>query len=255
MNWFVFVLSILLFSTSCNQVDSIDNQEPDSETEIESQLENINLNLRVHLMQSEPWVHPTGTEMSSWVTPSDIENIVIPELNRIWEQARITWNIESIIEEEIFKYDGYESSIEFIINTKRDEDGRSDPNRLPPLYYLMQPKHRSSASELNSNLYHIYLFPFIGNTSQGNAMRNFGYHSVVGVWTNKFNYGGIPEKTYLKEDPNNFVRGSLSRTISHELGHVLQLRHTCNPCLMGSKGYNVLSEQIDISRAEALRRY
>ena len=75
MNRFVFVLSILLFSTSCNQVDSIDNQEPDSETEIESQLENINLNLRVHLMQSEPWVHPTGTEMSSWVTPSDIEKL------------------------------------------------------------------------------------------------------------------------------------------------------------------------------------
>ena len=90
-------------------------------------------------------------------------------------------------------------------------------------------------------------------------MRDFNFHSVVGTWTNKHNGGGIPEKTLLKESQNSFIRGSLSRTISHEIGHVLGLNHNeCNSkCLMGggSNGYSLTTAQINTARLSALDRF
>ena len=82
----------------------------------------------------------------------------------------------------------------------------------------------------------------------------YGFHSVVGCWTNKHNRGENPEKTLLTEPQTEFVRGSLARTISHELGHVLGLSHSCNNCLMYSRGYELNVAQIVISTEEARRR-
>ncbi|MBU1012507.1 MAG: hypothetical protein KKG99_05845 [Bacteroidetes bacterium] len=228
-------------------------------------LENINeenttihLNLRVHIMQDITMIHSTGVIMKNWITPSDIKETIMPEVNAIWKQANIQWDIESIIEENVVKGDTYEESLTFIAGTKRDSEGRSDAERLPHLYKLMQPQNMSKADELDKNLFHIYLFPFIGNTSQGNAMRPFNWSTVVGTWTNKHNRGGIPEKTALTEDHNSFKRGSLSRTIAHEIGHVLSLKHNeCETgCLMGGKsqGYLLTDEQIEAARLTASKR-
>ena len=90
-------------------------------------------------------------------------------------------------------------------------------------------------------------------------MAGFNYHSVVGTWTNKFNGGGIPEKTLLTENQSAFNRGSLSRTISHEIGHVLNLSHNeCSyGCLMGgteSDGYFLTEGQVVKARIEAFNR-
>ena len=142
----------------------------------------------------------------------------------IYKQAGIRWNLESVVDEPANKTDTYAQDIAYIAATKRDVFGKSDPTRLPLLYSLMNPQHLA-LNKLDQNLYHIYLFPFIGNTSQGNAMSKYGYHSVVGVWTNKHNKGATPEPRLLVENWNAYKRGSLSRTIAHELGHVLQLRH------------------------------
>ena len=77
----------------------------------------------------------------------------------------------------------------------------------------MAPENRIERDEFGTNNFHVYIYPFIGNTSQGNSMRemnipglskaSYGFHTVVGAW-------------------------SLSRTIAHEVGHVLGLRH--NDC-------------------------
>ena len=56
-------------------------------------------------------------------------------------------------------------------------------------------------------------------------MRGYNFHSVDGIWSNKHNGGGNPEKTLLKEDHDLFFRRSLSRTILNELGHLLNLTH------------------------------
>ncbi len=237
----LILISIFFFSCSNSSNDAI------PVAIIDDNVEKIvyELNLRIHIMKDITMIHPTGLRMNSWVTPGNVTKTIVPEINAIWKQADIQWIIESIIEEDVVKGDTYEESIAFIANTHRDSEGRSDPARLPHLYSLMQPQYMSMADELGKNLFHIYFFPFIGNTSQGNAMSGFNYHSVVGTWSNKHNGGGVPEKTLLAENHNSFVRGSLSRTISHELGHVLNLHHNeCDfNCLMGSNGYLLTTQQ------------
>ncbi len=239
----LYILLVALLLAGCTNDNNVTPEKAD-----------IKLNLRVHLMQSNAWIHPLGAEMDMWVTRTDVEQIIIPEINSIWRQARIEWTIEDIINESISEYSGFEQDIEYIVNSERDSNGRSDPARLPLLYNLMDPLYLSSESELASNLFHIYIFPFIGNTSQGNAMNSFGFHSVVGCWTNKHNGGQNPEETLLTESQSEFIRGSLSRTISHELGHVLGLSHSCYNCLMYSRGYDLNDAQIVISIEEARRR-
>jgi hypothetical protein len=89
---------------------------------------------------------------------------VLPEINRIWAQANIIWNVEQIISEPIVQDRMFQNKIDFVVRTKRDKKGRSDPARQPLLYELMAPENKSSKAELNANLFHIYIFPFIGNT-------------------------------------------------------------------------------------------
>ncbi|KQC29977.1 hypothetical protein [Flagellimonas eckloniae] len=259
---FLKLVLILVFLSGCSESPN-DPTNIDPEVIIEEEEEEgystIELNLRVHLMQDITMVHPTGWIMESWVTPEDVTKTIMPELNSIWEKAGVHWNVESIIEENVVKGETYQESLVFIVNAVRNSNGNSDPERLPHLYSLMQPEHRSTEEQLEKNLFHIYLFPFIGNTSQGNAMSGFGYHSVVGTYTNKHNGGGVPEKTLLTESQSYFNRGSLSRTIAHEIGHVLNLNHNeCNDrCLMGginSDGYLLTEGQIITSRIEAVGR-
>lgn len=230
----------------------------DASMDDEVELAVIELNLRIHIMKDITMLHPTGTVMESWVSPTDVTEKIIPELNAIWDQAKIKWRIESIMEEAVVKDNTYEASINYIVNCKRNAEGESDPARLPLLYHLMQPENRSKTEELGKNLFHIYLFPFIGNTSQGNAMSNFDYHCVVGTWSNKHNGGGVPEKTLLTEYHDQLIRGSLSRTAAHELGHVLHLKHNeCSAnCLMsgGSDGYLLAKAQIETARFAAIER-
>ena len=151
--------------------------------------------------------------------------------------------------------DGFPRSFEKLKNivekARRDSSGRSDPRRQTPLFLFMQPENKIKLSEFGQNNFHIYLYPFIGNTSQGNAMKRnrdtgyfVGFHTVIGTWTNKHNRGGIPERFKIVEDWDKWTkikRGSLSRTIAHELGHVLRLRH--NQC----EGYCLMGKNKDIN--------
>lgn len=255
------IIIIVLFNFSCSN-SSINNNGNEVET-IEEQEEDtfspINLNIRVHIMKDIVMIHPSGTVMDSWVTTEQVRETIIPEVNSIWQQAGINWVVESVIEEDVVKGGTYEEAINFLVNTIRNSNGNSDPERLPHLFSLMQPQYMSKEEELGKNLFHIYLFPFIGNTSQGNAMRDFNFHSVVGTWTNKHNGGDIPEKTLLTENQSTFDRGSLSRTISHEIGHVLTLNHNecAYGCLMAgtqSDGYFLTDDQKISSRTEAFNR-
>lgn len=255
----------LMIMLACGMGCSSDSQDTSNNAPVivieeeEEPLSTIELNLRVHIMTDITMFHPSGQEMESWVTPEDVTETILPELNAIWENAGIHWKVESILIENVVKGPTYQESLVYLVNAVRDSEGRADPERLPHLYSLMQPDNRSTEEQLGKNLFHIYLFPFIGNTSQGNAMSGFGYHSVVGTWTNKHNGGGVPEKTLLTENQSSFDRGSLSRTIAHEIGHVLNLNHNeCNSsCLMGgltSDGYLLTEGQVITARIEAIGR-
>ncbi len=253
----LIVMVISIFLSGCTEkTSSTVNTDIVPKDEVELPL--LELNLRFHIMQDIIIPHPSGINLDRWVSPDDITNTILPEMNAIYDQAKIEWIIDTIILEDVVKDSNYDQSINYLATCVRDSEGHSDPARLPLLYSLMQPQNRSQAEEIGKNLFHIYIFPFVGNTSQGNAMKGFDCHTIVGSWTNKPSRGGTPEKFILTENHAYYDKGSLSRTCAHELGHVLTLRHDECPqdCLMsgGSNGYSLTSTQIAEARVEALIR-
>ena len=255
----MYIRSIMILLIHCSLILNCGNPQELQNSNGYSEDEKYKLPLRVHLMGDITMTHTSGVVMDTWVTGNLFQKPLLPEINKIWSAAGIQFQIESIIDEPVIKPENYGELLEVVINAKRDKNGKADRARLGPLFEMMDPTHRSAEKETYGPLFHIYLFPFIGNTSQGNAMRLYGYHTVVGVWSNKHNGGGAPNKVLLTEPWERFRRGSLARTIAHEMGHVLGLSHKqCETdCLMGgtvSNGYFLTKDQINTARKVASSR-
>ena len=239
--------------------------------------ETLNLKLHVHIMRDIEMRVKGESMANDHISKENIANEVLPEVNRIWSQANINWELAGLYDEDAVKKGyrqipaGYPKNYKKLKNivekARRDSSGKSDPRRQIPLFLFMQQGNRIKPSEFGQNNFHVYLYPFIGNTSQGNAMRkhkdtgnSLGFHTVVGTWSNKHNKGKIPERFKIVEDWEKWTkikRGSLSRTIAHEIGHVIGLRHNrCEGnCLMGPKhGYKLTNKQIRRARNFAKKR-
>ncbi|MFT5680763.1 MAG: hypothetical protein ACI8RZ_001669 [Myxococcota bacterium] len=228
----------------------------------------ISLNLRIHIMRDvDDWVHAAGARLNNdHIQPADIVNEILPEVNRVWKQAGVRWVLESVVEEAMVRTTTHEQDVAFVMAAARDAEGRSDPERLPLLNQMMAAKHRSTTEQLaaNTNLFHIYLFPFVGNSSQGNAMRRFDGSTVVSTWSNKYKRQRdrsthcAPQRRPFSESWDVFVVGSIGQTIAHEVGHVLGLRHDAcvrsGGCLMKSNGYVFNTAQICHARQQAHAR-
>jgi hypothetical protein len=137
----------------------------------------IRLPLRVHLIQDVE-LEQKRVAMSMWVTMREFEEVVLPEINRIWEAAKIEWIIESIVEQPGAEIENREAAIETIENAKRNAAGKSDPARVPHLKALCG---KEKGHPVVNNL---YLFPYMGQASQGIASMG-GNWAIVGVWTDK----------------------------------------------------------------------
>jgi hypothetical protein len=114
-------------------------------------------------------------------------------------------------------------------------------------------------------MYHLYLFPYIGQALQGTA-RISGTFAVIGVFSdkrpNKIGFPKlrphvIPEKSRPVLSPRNFPEdGSLSATIAHELGHNLSLKHADegmkDNLMKGHVKLRLAPAQIRQARAQAM---
>lgn len=193
--------------------------------------------------------------METWVSPRDFEKTILPEINRIWEPAKIQWVLESIIEQPAADIPNQGELIDYIQNSKRDSPNEKFPKRVPNIRKLSQTQNGHDV------IHNLYLFPYMGLTTQGVASLG-GNWAFSGVWTDKpFRGTRKPQKFQLIEK-GPFKVGSIARTCSHELGHNLSLRHPDKATqkrfnrLMGGRrhGNELVPEEIEMARATAKKR-
>ena len=183
--------------------------------------ETLNLKLHVHIMRDIEMRVKGESMTNDHISKENIANEVLPEVNRIWSQANINWELVGVYNEDVVKKGyrqipaGYPKNYKKLKNivekARRDSSGKSDPRRQIPLFLFMQPGNRIKPSEFGQNNFHVYLYPFIGNTFQGHAMirgdgDSFGFHIVIGTWTNKHNKGGIQERFKVVEDWSKWTK-------------------------------------------------
>ena len=214
----------------------------------------IKLPIRFHVLHGVT-VEKKGVTMDMWVKDNNIHEIIVPELNRIWKPARIEWYVESILAEKIESISDKQSkAIKYIANSRRDSNGKSNPRRIPLIYDFFNER------KINKNSFNIFLFPYIGGTSQGNAKGK--NRAIVGVWTDKPSRGIKPPERFKLSEKPPFKIGSIARTCAHELGHNLGLRHPDKSKqkifgrLMGGRrhGYLLTKQEILTARKHAIKK-
>lgn len=256
IKWHPLIPILVLFFALCSQLiyGQIRIQDSTLGNTNKADKKLIQLPLKVYII-TDIELEQKGVKMNAWLTKNEFRDVVLPEINRIWKPAAIEWTLDSIEEQPAKKLPDREKAITYIQNAKRDQNGKSDPVRMPKIYAFCGKENK------HSTFHNLYLFPYMGQTSQGNAAIK-GNNAVVSLWTDKPS-GGIrpPEKVLLKEN-GPFKIGSLARTSAHELGHNLGLLHpnkktqTRFSRLMGGtkQGYNLVPEEIALARKTANER-
>lgn len=193
-----------------------------------------------------------GQIMTSWVKEDDVGNTLLPEVNRIWAKANIAFEINKVSTVAALRPPKRQQLIHDIVSSKRDTEGKSNPKRIKKLA-----KFLDFSAEM-PGVITIYLVPYLGETSQGNAKRALR-RITLAQWTDKPSKArSAPIPVALVESPP-FRRGSLGRTLAHELGHILGLRHPQKSrqvevnLLMGGKqpGYGLSRAELDVARDAA----
>ena len=210
----------------------------------------LELPVRFHLVRGVTQI-VEGEKLENWVTKDQVEQVLLPEVNRIWMQAKIRFLCESVSEETISQSPERDQIVKQLTNIKRGEDSESSIRLCEKLV---------DPTKFDRYSMNLYFLPYVGRTFQGIA--DFGGNRVVvGEWSDKATGGReAPEKVLLTE-PEPFMKGSLGRTLSHELGHNLRLKHPAKDATPmgrimggGKHGYLLTPEEIAIARESAQKR-
>lgn len=216
-------------------------------------LETITVPVRFHIVTDMIMVKD-GLEMQSWASQDDIENTILPEVNRIWRPAGIQFEVETIIEHDALDPPNKQELIDYIVESHRNSEGRSDPERITKLNELI------NWDLHGDDVINVYLVPYLGETSQGNARRRIK-RAFVTQYSDKASRAKQPPKKFQLTEPLPFKEGSLSRTVAHEIGHIFRLGHpdrktqTVFGMLMGGRksGYDLTQENIETAREAAIK--
>lgn len=79
--------------------------------------------------------------MQSWVKEKDIVDNIVPEINRIWHNSRISFRVERILESKVLNPPNKEDLIMYIVNSHRDDSGHLDTVRSNKLRELIDWKN------------------------------------------------------------------------------------------------------------------
>jgi hypothetical protein len=173
---------------------------------------------------------------------------IIGQVNEIWAPARVRWEIEpsrgggGIVTEQAgggkLTNEKLQELAGRVVARTRESEGGSMKNVFPALADPAQNESLladGAPAKKQKGMYHLYFFPYVGQTLQGTAHCP-GTFAVVGVFSDKKpNTPGlpklrpflIPEKPGATLEAANFpANGALSATVAHELGHNLGLTHS-----------------------------
>jgi len=177
----------------------------------------IDIPLRVHLVAGHAF-SKRSRALPPWLTERDVREVVIPAVNRIWAPAGIRFVMESVAPARLHSPADTRELIAAIVSSHRDHAGRSDPGRIDRLDALLD------YSAERTHGIDACIVPYLGEKSQGRAMRK-QRRVFVTAWTDKYAADGAPPVRFRLTEPRPFRHGSPARTLAHELGHVLRLRH------------------------------
>jgi hypothetical protein len=211
----------------------------------------IRLPLRVHLVTgvemvreaAVPGADPVRTVMGMPVKIEDVQAMV-NQVNEIWAPAHIHWETDpakgggGIVSEQTgggkLSKERLQELAARVVARNREEQGDWMTKVFPALADPTK-NETLSADGAKATFYHLYLFPYVGQTLQGTA-RLSGTFAVVGAYSDKSpNKTGfpklrpfvIPVKAGAALTAESFPSdGALSATIAHELGHNLGLTHS-----------------------------
>lgn len=192
-----------------------------------------------------------GVAMTNWLTPAMIAQTVMPEVNRIWAAAKIEWTLSGV-SPATTRSGNRAEVIAYLLQATRDGEGQGDPERIRKLQSLL-----SLANE-DTRVVNLYVIPYLGGTSQGNATPR-QKRVLLGQWTDKPSRGVRPPEKCLLVETGEFRQGSFSRTVAHELGHILGLPHPArnaapfNRLMGGSRpGNDLTTDEVATARKAAM---
>ena len=246
----------------------------------------LKLPLRVHLITDiqmvREHVRPDAETLKTVMNmPLTIEetSVIMKQVNAIWAPARIQWVTDrkfgggGIIIEKAGGGQLSKGNIKKLTDAVVARNRGIRGNYMKLVFpSLTDPANNETIGDdgkfngVRAEMYHLYLYPYVGQTLQGTAQLP-GTFAIVGVFSDKYpNRNGYPKlRPYVipsKSKPTlsiaNFPKaGALSSTIAHELGHNLSLTHQAegmkDNLMKGHVKIRLAPTQIAQARKQALK--